>query len=193
MLRLRSDTPAEWVEQAVVNIEELLIDHAHCEKKAASTAISLIFRYPEFAQLLRPLSELAREELEHFELVLDELRARGSEYRRLKPSAYAGKLMTKVRKDEPNKMLDTLLCCALIEARSCERMKLLAEAFKTIDQGLAELYHSLLASEARHHSLYVDLALSIYEHNEVMTRLHELSIHESQVLNERGSELRMHS
>lgn len=193
MLRLQSETPQEWVKQATVDIEELLIDHAHCEKKAASTAINLIFRYPDFAQLLAPLSELAREELEHFELVLSELRSRGWEYRRLKPSAYAGKLMSKVRKPEAEKMLDTFLCCALIEARSCERMKLLADAFQSVDEGLAELYQGLLASEARHHSLYVDLALSIYEHSEVMSRLHELSAHESAVLSERGPELRMHS
>lgn len=193
MLRLQSETPQEWVEQAVTDIEELLIDHAHCEKKAASTAINLIFRYPEYAQLLAPLSELAREELEHFELVLSELRARGWEYRRLKPSAYAGKLMSKVRKAEAEKMLDTFLCCALIEARSCERMKLLSEAFRKVDIGLASLYQGLLASEARHHSLYVDLALSIYNQEEVMTRLKELSAHESTVLSQRGLELRMHS
>ena len=193
MLRLQSETSALWVEQALKETEELLIDHAHCEKKAASTAISLIFKYPEYPQLLTPLSELAREELEHFELVLSELRARGREYRRQKPSAYAGKLMTAVRRAEPEKLLDTLLCCALIEARSCERMKLLAEAFSVVDERLSELYHGLLASEARHHSLYVDLALSIVPHSEVMTRLHELSAHESEVLKEPGDELRMHS
>ena len=193
MLRLQSATPQEWTDRAVTEIEELLIDHAHCEKKAASTAINLIFRYPEYAQLLKPLSALAREELEHFELVLDELRSRGCEYRRLKPSSYAGKLITAVRKDEPYKLLDTLLCCALIEARSCERMKLLSEAFKPVDEGLAELYRSLLASEARHHSLYVDLALDFAPQAEVMSRLQELAIHESTILQERGPELRMHS
>jgi tRNA 2-(methylsulfanyl)-N6-isopentenyladenosine37 hydroxylase len=193
MLRLQSETPVEWVQQALVETEELLIDHAHCEKKAASTAINLIFRYPEHTQLLIPLSELAREELEHFEIVLGELRSRGGEYRRLKPSAYAGQLMTAVRKKEPHKLLDTLLCCALIEARSCERMKLLSEAFKPIDVGLATLYHSLLASEARHHSLYLDLSLSIFAHEEVMERLYELSTHETKILLERGPELRMHS
>ncbi len=193
MLRLQSETPQDWVNRATSEIEELLIDHAHCEKKAASTAINLIFRYPEYGQLLIPLSELAREELEHFELVLEELRARGGEYRRLKPSAYAGKLITEVRKPEPHKLLDTLLCCALIEARSCERMKLLATAFVGVDERLAVLYQGLLASEARHHSLYVDLALSVAPQSEVMSRLHELSTHESEVLSERGKELRMHS
>ena len=101
--------------------------------------------------------------------------------------------MAKVRKAEAEKMLDTFLCCALIEARSCERMKLLSEAFLKVDMGLASLYQGLLASEARHHSLYVDLALSIYDQEEVMTRLRELSAHESAVLSQRGPELRMHS
>ena len=183
MLRLQSETPQEWVEQAVTAIEELLIDHAHCEKKAASTAINLIFRYPEYAQLLAPLSELAREELEHFELVLGELRARGWEYRRLKPSAYLKKLMSKVRKAEAEKMLDAFLCCALIEAEAAKDETSL-EAFQEVDMGLASLYQGLLASEARHHSLYVDLALSIYDQEEVMTRLKELSAHESTVLSQ---------
>ena len=193
MLRLQSETDPRWVERALCETEELLIDHAHCEKKAASTAINLIFRYPEYPQLLIPLSELAREELEHFEIVLNELRSRGREYRRLKPSAYAGKLMTEVRRAEPYKLLDTLICCALIEARSCERMKLLAEGFSSVDDRLAELYKGLLASEARHHSLYVDLALSIAPQKEVMDRLRELSTHESAVLSVPGEELRMHS
>ena len=194
MLRLQSKTSVEWVNMAVNDVEHLLIDHAHCEKKAASTAINMIFRYPERAELLLPLSELAREELEHFEQVLVLLRARGKEYRRLKPSAYAGKLMLEVRKDEPKKLLDTLLCCALIEARSCERMRLLSEAFIGVDDELAQLYSGLLASEARHHTLYVDLALQCgEEEDEVWSRLEELSRHESAVLRNVSPELRMHS
>ena len=98
-------------------------DHAHCEK-AASTAINLIFRYPEYVQLLCPLSELAREELAHFELVLTHLEARKIPYTRLAPSPYAGKLMSIVRSGEPHRLVDVLLCCGAIEARSCERMKL---------------------------------------------------------------------
>ena len=143
--------------------------------------------------LLKPLSELAREELEHFELVLDHITKRGWTYRRFKPSAYAGKLMSEVRKAEPFKMLDTLLCCALIEARSCERMKLLANAFIGHDDELADLYKGLLASEARHHSLYVDLAHKLFDKTEVKERLHFLSQHESKVLAEPQAELRMHS
>lgn len=193
MLRLKSTTSSQWVEHALNETELLLIDHAHCEKKAASTAISLIFRYPEHSALLTPLSELAREELEHFELVLSVLRSRGGEYRRLKPSAYAGKLMTMVRRSEPEKLLDTMLCCALIEARSCERMKLLSQAFVGVDHELADLYQGLLASEARHHSLYIDLCLSYLPEDQVWERLAELSLHESKILSQVDPELRMHS
>lgn len=193
MLRLTQATSPHWVTQACTHIEDLLIDHAHCEKKAASTAINLIFRYPEKQVLLQPLSELAREELEHFELVLEHLRKRGWEYKRFKPSAYAGRLMSKVRKEEPFKLLDTLICCALIEARSCERMKLLSEALLEQDMELAELYRSLLASEARHHSLYIDLASQLFDIEEVKERLQTLSKHESHILQEPQHELRMHS
>ena len=123
-------------------MDEVLLDHAHCEKKAASTAINLIFRYPNHPRLMLPLSELAREELEHFEQVVLILRQRGLEFERQKPSPYAGRLMTQIRTHEPGRLLDMLLCCALIEARSCERMQLLAEGLD--DPSLVDLYRSLL-------------------------------------------------
>ena len=193
MLRLRTETSEAWVQQATAEIEALLLDHAHCEKKAASTAINLIFRYPERGALLRPLSALAREELAHFELVLSHIEARGFSYERQKPSAYAGLLMREVRAEEPHKLLDTLLCCALIEARSCERMSKLSEAFEGVDPELARLYKGLLASEARHHSTYVDLALAYFEESEVWERLRALSAYEGDVLSSPAAELRMHN
>jgi tRNA 2-(methylsulfanyl)-N6-isopentenyladenosine37 hydroxylase len=193
MLRLTHPTHPDWVAQAIDDVEALLIDHAHCEKKAASTAINLIFRYPEHDILLRPLSSLAREELAHFELVLTHLESRGMRYKRFKPSAYAGKLMALVRREEPNKLMDTLLCCALIEARSCERMKLLSEAFRGRDEALADLYQGLLASEARHHSMYIDLTQSLFDPELVMERLQLLSLRESELLSVPEPELRMHS
>lgn len=193
MLRLSTETSEAWVRQATAEVGALLLDHAHCEKKAASTAVNLIFRYPERPALLRPLSALAREELAHFELVLSHLEARGVSYERQKPSAYAGLLMREVRLEEPHKLLDTLLCCALIEARSCERMSKLAEAFEGKDEELAKLYRGLLASEARHHSTYVDLALAYFEEAAVWGRLKVLSAHEGEVLRTPAEELRMHS
>jgi tRNA-(ms[2]io[6]A)-hydroxylase len=191
MLRLAADTDPAWVATANTSTELLLLDHAHCEKKAASSAMRIIFRYQHITSLMRPMSELAREELEHFELVLAEMQVRGFEFRRLRPSTYAARLHKAVRPHEPEALLDTLLISALIEARSCERMKLLSE--NLADAGLAELYRSLLASEARHFSLYVDLAAELYGRTVVDERLAELAEHEAAVIREPESEFRMHS
>jgi len=193
MLHLVSATEPAWVERALAHIDEILVDHAHCEKKAASTAIGLIFRYPEFPSLMVPLSELAREELEHFELVLTHIRSRGHEFHRMPPSAYAGQLTKACRRTEPGKLIDTFLCCALIEARSCERMQLLAEALDV--PVLADLYSSLLASEARHHATYVDLVrpLGLISDDALMARLEELAQHEADVLSRLPAEPRFHS
>ena len=110
MLRLQSETAREWVDRVLGDVDTLLLDHAHCEKKAASTAIGLIFKYPEHSALVRPLSELAREELEHFELVLDHIERRGGRFRRLPPSPYAGRLLSAIRTSEPQRLIDTLIC-----------------------------------------------------------------------------------
>src|ERR1043165_5580668 len=120
MLHLAAATEAAWTARALAAVAEILLDHAHCEKKAASTAMSLIFRYPNYPSLIVPLTRLAREELAHFEEVLRHLFLRGLEFRRQKPSPYAGKLMEVVRPNEPARLLDMLLACAFIEARSCE-------------------------------------------------------------------------
>src|SRR5262249_50926706 len=145
MLHLAAATEDRWIARALAAIPEILLDHAHCEKKAASTAMSLIFRYPSHPSLIVPLSRLAREELGHFEEVLRVLERRGLQFRRQKPSPYAGKLMEIVRSEEPKRCLDMLLACAFIEARSCERMKLLAGALD--DEELRDLYRGLLAAE----------------------------------------------
>ena len=170
-------------------MDEMLLDHAHCEKKAASTAVGLIFRYQDRAEMCMPLSELAREELEHFELVVRHIRARGGEFRRQHPSAYAAELMKVVRPKEPDRLLDTLLCCAMIEARSCERMRLLAGALT--DPGLVALYEGLLASEARHHNTYLDLARPLVP--SVKPRLQEIADHEAAVMAAAAPEARLHS
>ena len=191
MLHLAAPTRPDWIAEALDHLDVILLDHAHCEKKAASTAMNLIFRYVERPRLMRPLSELAREELEHFELMLTHLSARGLAFRRIEPSPYAGRLMKAVRKDEPGRLLDTLLCCALIEARSCERMKLLAEHLP--DAELAALYTSLLASEARHHHGYVELASTLFDRETARARLRELAAHEADVLRQPSPAVRLHS
>lgn len=191
MLRLASDTAPGWVAGQLPHLPTLLVDHAHCEKKAASTAINLIFRYPFDEALMAPLSALAREELEHFEQVLALLAARGIPFGFFDPSPYAAGLHAAVRRGEPQRLLDTLLVCALIEARSCERMRLLAEELP--DDELRAFYRSLLATEARHHAIYVDLALARHGRDVVLSRLAELAAHEAEVAARAPIEPRIHS
>ncbi len=158
MLHLASETSAAWLPRACAALDEVLLDHAHCEKKAAGAAIKLLFSYPHHRFLQEPLAELAREELEHFQQVLAQLDRRGIRYATLKPSPYGLALHALVRRDEPDRLLDVLLIAALIEARSCERFQRLAEGLRDREPALAALYGGLLASEARHHGLYTDLA-----------------------------------
>jgi tRNA-(ms[2]io[6]A)-hydroxylase len=193
MLALAAPTDPAWAERAEAEIDLVLLDHAHCEKKAASTAINLIFRYQDRPALMAPLSALAREELAHFEEVLDLMRRRGREFGRLDPSPYAAELMSVVRPHEPARLLDTLLCCALIEARSCERMSLLAD--RLTDPELSKLYRGLLASEARHHATYVDLArdVGLFAESEIRARLAEIAAHEAAVIARPRDAVRMHS
>lgn len=203
MLHLASHTGSAWDRWAVEHLDALLLDHAHCEKKAASTAINLIFRYPEHVELLEPLSRLAREELEHFEQVLGHLRRRGTSFVRLQPSPYAGRLMEACRREEPARLLDTLLCCSMIEARSCERMQRLHGALAALDDAgdpradpaLTELYASLLASEARHHASYVDLARGrdLVDEPTLRRRLAELAAHEAEIVAQAPDTPRLHN
>ena len=192
MLHLASETDRGWVGRVSADLPTLLLDHAHCEKKAAGTAIGLLFRYPDQTALLAPLSRLAREELSHFEEVLDVLQRRGIAFTRLAPSPYAGELTSIVRAAEPLRLLDTLLCCALIEARSCERMQLLAD--RLADEELARFYRGLLAAEARHHQIYVDLAreTGLFTEVQIRARLAEIAAHEADVLSKTHAEPRMH-
>jgi tRNA 2-(methylsulfanyl)-N6-isopentenyladenosine37 hydroxylase len=152
---LRAPTPPQWVEDAVDHWQELLIDHASCEKKAASTALALLFAYPEDFALAAALSRLAREELRHFEQVLRAMRTLGVPFRRLRPGRYAQGLRAAARSTDPGRKIDLLLVSALIEARSAERFRLLAPH---LPPPLARLYGDLGSAEARHFALYVDFA-----------------------------------
>jgi tRNA-(ms[2]io[6]A)-hydroxylase len=181
VLSLASSTPPAWAERVLAELDPLLIDHAHCEKKAAGNAVNLIFRYPQHAFLAEPLSRLAREELVHFEQVLARLEARGLRIRPLKASPYFGRLRAATRAAEPERLLDALLCSALIEARSCERFRVLAE-HEGADGALRDFYNGLLASEARHHGIFLTLAGEIAPAAVVRARLSELAQHEAEVL-----------
>ena len=177
---LKAATSWSWVEEANARPMEVLIDHAHCERKAAGSAVQMMFRYLCEPGLGEVLSPLAREELEHFEQVLALITQRGRYLEPLPSPGYGAELARHIRKAEPNRMLDSFLVAGLIEARSHERMALLAE--HSSDPELRSLYADLLASEARHFGLYWTLAESRWPRDVVTDRLSELATFEAAAL-----------
>lgn len=191
MLHLQSTSSDRWLQQVDRHLDEILIDHAHCEQKAASTAMDLMFDYVEDEDLCREMSEIVREELEHFWLVRELIKERGVRFRRLKPGTYGRKLKELARRQEPHRAVDRLLIGALIEARSCERFVMLRDHLQ--DEQLKQFYGSLYESEARHHATYVRLAKHFASSQDVEDRLRELAIAEAKIIAE-GCELpRVHS
>jgi tRNA-(ms[2]io[6]A)-hydroxylase len=188
---LASDTSPEWLPRARAHLEDVLLDHAHCEKKAAGAAVRLLFSYPHYRFLQEPLADLAREELDHFQQVLAHLDARGIRYETIRPSPYGMALHALTRRDEPERLMDILLISALIEARSCERFRLLAEGVE--DETLVGFYRSLLACEARHHGVYVELATELAPADVVEARLAELAGHEAAIIAEPCDWVRLHA
>ena len=184
-------TSDKWINLALSNPIEILIDHAHCERKAAGVAIQLMFRYPSEPGLAEVLSPIAREELEHFEKILYFLKNLGYSLKALKPPPYGSELAKKIRKEEPNRMLDSFLIAGLIEARSHERLGLLA--LNSEDKSFRELYDSLLESEARHFGIYWKLAQTKFSKNQTLRRLEELSEIESEILSKTCLMPRVHS
>ena len=193
MLSLKSDTAQRWLAQVDASLEEILIDHAHCEKKAAGTAMNLLCAYVDHEDLAREMTQIVNEELDHFRQVLDILIARGIRFRKLKPSQYGRQLNDQVRKQEPQRAVDRLLVAGLIEARSCERFDLLRQHLRGSDAELSQFYDSLFESEARHHSTYVRLAKNFAAEAIVQDRLRELAEAEASILAEGEPLPRMHS
>lgn len=154
-LFLQVATPKAWLDEALKNIELLLIDHALCEKKAASTALSLMYRYPDKPELLKKLAILAREELLHFEKVLEILEKKNIAYKPMAPSLYAKNMHQHINPKEPERLVDSLVIGAIIEARSCERFIAL---IPHLEDDIAKFYASLVKSEARHFEDYLTLA-----------------------------------
>lgn len=191
MLNLRCETSKRWLEHVSTHLDELLIDHGHCEKKAAGVAMNLLFAYVDNVELVRNMSSIVQEELSHFHMVLDLLERRQIRFRRIPPSHYAERLRSLTNKLEPMRAVDRLLIAALIEARSCERFALLRDHLP--DRELSDFFGSLFESEARHHSTYVRLARQFAPETLVQTRLHELAIEEARIISEGEPLPRMHS
>ncbi|MDX1455507.1 MAG: tRNA-(ms[2]io[6]A)-hydroxylase [Gammaproteobacteria bacterium] len=187
---LAGPTPTAWVEAAAADLPLILVDHAHCEKKAASTAINLLFRYPEFEALTYRMSRLAREELRHFEQVLKLMKQRDIAFGHLGASRYAEGLRAKVRSREPERLVDILVVGAFIEARSCERFEALAPALQ--DREVAEFYLGLCASESRHFQQYLSLAGQASD-EDIQPRIEFFAALEMELNTRPDSELRFHS
>ena len=185
-------TPEAWLEAASDRIPELLLDHANCELKAASTALGFLYRYPERTALAQRMSRLAREELRHFEQVRTIMDDMQVPFERLTASRYAGGLRDAVRDAEPLKLLDLLLVGALIEARSCERFARLAPR---LPERLARFYSGLLASESRHFEHYLGFARveSGVSQAELDERLAQLKEIEAGLITAPDSRFRFHS
>jgi len=189
---LGSATPGAWLDEAEKRVPELLLDHANCELKAASTALGFLYRYPQRTELARRMSRLAREELRHFEQVRSIMDEMEVPFERLTASRYAGKLRAVVRKDEPYRLLDLLLIGALIEARSCERFARIAPR---LPRKLGKFYGGLLASEARHFEHYIAFSRSEcgVEDAEIEQRLEVLKTLETSLISDPDPEFRFHS
>ena len=189
---LRAATPAEWVDQACSAVELLLLDHANCEKKAASTALSLMFAYAEDLALADQMSRLAREELRHYEQVARLIKSLGVEPRRLAPGRYAGALRRLVASAEPQREVDLMVCGALIEARSCERFAALAPA---IGGPAGDLFRGLQAAEARHYRVYLNLArrAAVRVGVALEPRLEAFALREAELITGHDEVFRFHS
>lgn len=182
-------TSESWLNYAKDHLPLLLVDHAHCEKKAASTALNLVYRYTDKTDLISKMSKLAREELRHFEQVLQLIAARGEHFHVLSPGRYASGLHRHVIAHEPKKLVDILVVGAFIEARSCERFKLLSNV---VDTEVAQFYQKLQAAEERHFLTYLSLA-QYYSDDDITPRINFFADREAELINQPDSEFRFHS
>ncbi|XOV88386.1 MAG: tRNA-(ms[2]io[6]A)-hydroxylase [Pseudomonadota bacterium] len=187
---LLCETPAEWIREVNRQLPALLIDHANCEKKAASTALNLMYRYVEYPGMLLALSRLAREELRHFEQVLQLLARRGINYVQLGPAGYAAGLRQSVRTHEPARLVDILIVSAIVEARSCERF---AAMQAVLDAELADFYGSLLESEARHFGVYLGFARQVAGEVDISDRIAHFLARDRELVLTPDTEFRFHS
>jgi tRNA-(ms[2]io[6]A)-hydroxylase len=184
ILGLQLPTDPRWVNLAALSLEEILTDHAWCEQKAATSCISLIQRFSDKAEIIEALSPIVAEEWGHFRLVLAEMKKRGLTLGRQRKDEYVNALLqfeTKGNK-ESKRLLDKLLMCALIEARSCERFKRLSEGLN--DEYLCQFYRRFMESEAGHYRSFIDLAREFVPEEEVWSRWKEWLEYEAEIMNQ---------
>ncbi|MBT8299391.1 MAG: tRNA-(ms[2]io[6]A)-hydroxylase [Maribacter sp.] len=192
MLGLKLPTDPRWVNIVEKNIDEILTDHAYCEQKAASTAISLIVSFPEYTELIQEMIALSREEMGHFKMVHDRIIARGQTLGRYRKDDYVVALMGFFPKggSRTTQLVHRLLYAALIEARSCERFRLLSEQLK--DKELADFYHKLMVSEAGHYTMFLKFARQYGVLEEVNQKWQELLAYEAKIMKNLGKKETVH-
>jgi tRNA-(ms[2]io[6]A)-hydroxylase len=192
MLGLKLPTDPRWVDIVKKNVDEILTDHAFCEQKAASTAISLIVNFPEYPELVNEMIALAREEMGHFKMVHDRILARGKTLGKYRKDDYVIEVMKFFPKggNRREQLVHRLLYAALIEARSCERFRLLSEELPDAD--LAAFYHKLMISEAGHYTLFLNFARSYMEREEVDKKWQALLNYEAEIMKGLGNRETMH-
>lgn len=180
MLCLKCESNPHWIKSALNDIESVLMDHAHCEKKAAATGLSLLSVYPDKLEISYKMSDLVEEEIGHYRAVVKLLENKGLQLNRDQGDPYAKELLSYINNNEPERMLDRLLTAGIIEARSCERLRILAENLK--EPGLKKFYSDLSASEAGHYVTYIKLAKLYFDEEIVNKRLDELSEIEKKIV-----------
>jgi len=192
MLGLKLPTDPRWVNIAEKNIDEILIDHAHCEQKAASTAISLIVSFPEYTDLVQEMIALVKEEMSHFKLVLDKLVAKGVTLGRDRKDLYVVELLKFFPKggSRTDQLVHRLLYAALIEARSCERFRLLSENLE--NKELAKFYRDLMVSEANHYTLFLQFARNYSDVKQVNEKWDALLEYEANIMKNLGTKESIH-
>ena len=190
MLCLKCETNSEWIEIAKENLLDVIMDHAHCEKKAAVTGMNLINNYPEKTDLAFEMADLIEEEIDHFRSVVKILDERGETLNEDKGDDYAKKLFNQLRKTQPERFLDHLLVAGIVEARSCERLQILADNLD--DEKLKAFYTELVKSEAGHYMAFVKLAKNYFDENVVKSRLDELTDLAAEIVKNLSNKPAMH-
>jgi tRNA-(ms[2]io[6]A)-hydroxylase len=192
MLDLRSATPKAWLSAVFADFDAFLIDHAACERKASATGMSFVVKYPDKTQLIEPLIEFAREELEHFHIMYRVIAQRGlqlvDDYR----DAYVNGLRGRVRSSPEELLLDRLLVAGIVEARGCERLQMVAHALSDADLELKNVYMDLARAESRHHALFFRLARLYYPEREVAERAASLLDYEAELIERLPHQARVH-
>lgn len=192
MLGLKLPTDPRWVNIVEKNIEEILTDHAHCEQKAASTAISLIISFPEYTELVQEMVALVKEEISHFKMVHDKILEKGWVLGRDRKDEYVNQLVTFFPKggSRTTQLIHRLLYAALIEARSCERFRLLSEELE--DKELATFYRNLMVSEANHYTMFLGFARKYGDREEVDAKWQKLLVFEAEIMKNLGTQETIH-